>query len=495
MSAVTRPRGESGSDPAPAASLGRTCSNDVQEVLEELKATALSGRIPVFCPGEIQLELSSVLGTGAFGVVYSGYATDSKTGFTPESILFLQQKLTTLSEAGDCLKEGPPPPCDEDRQQRDHTRTEVAIKIVRTDMGSGRSFKPTRSAAAFKTEAAILCKARHHNIVRIWGIGATEAADVASLFLLQRKVEGPCLSKVVEAARNPTGRANATKGYSDADGLRWVLGVARGLHYLHTEVGVLHRDIKGGNVILSSHDPSAAEAVIIDFGVSSYRLGSEAFQNQKNTLELYVRRPVSITDTRQSSASDESRQGGSCPQSRMPPAKPASSTRVTGAVNRKTGSVSERGARKRHQTEVSDRLTVATGTPLYMAPEQRGNSVYDCEAEVYSLGLLMYEVFNRITLQHVAELEGYRGTAIVGALRRGWRPPALENCPASMATLIDRCTQIDPSKRPRMPDVVSCLENFEGSAAISRKSSFLEGAPSRAKRKMKAFLSMFRRSL
>ncbi|KAL5496066.1 hypothetical protein ACEPAH_3159 [Sanghuangporus vaninii] len=54
--------------------------------------------------------------------------------------------------------------------------------------------------------------------------------------------------------------------YREADVLPLIVGIAKGLNYLHEEMDAIHSDIKGINVLVSSSNPP--RAIICDFGMS-----------------------------------------------------------------------------------------------------------------------------------------------------------------------------------------------------------------------------------
>jgi serine/threonine protein kinase len=100
-------------------------------------------------------------------------------------------------------------------------------------------------------------------------------------------------------------------------------------------------------------------------------------------------------------------------------------------------------------------LTVA-GTPLYMAPEvTRGH--YDQKADVYSFGLILYEM---IVGNALFSGSGEKGALFID-LQKGWRPPIPSEVYEVSKRLIEECWVEDPKNRPSFADIWSYLEDYD----------------------------------
>jgi len=121
-----------------------------------------------------------------------------------------------------------------------------AFKVVRADRADAKT------VARFRREVHALGKLRHPGIVQILDAGSL--AD-GQLYLGMEYVAGPDL----QAAIGWDGPLAV------ADALRVLLQLANALAYAHA-AGVVHRDLKPGNVILEGGDPGKAK--IIDFGLA-----------------------------------------------------------------------------------------------------------------------------------------------------------------------------------------------------------------------------------
>ena len=132
----------------------------------------------------------------------------------------------------------------------------VAIKM----MGASTS----ASAERFKIEAEAVAHLQHANIVQIYEVGEQDGRA----FLALEFVEGGTLSKKL------------TQGPLDPfEAARLVETLARALHHAH-ERGILHRDIKPGNVLLTKEGTPK----ITDFGLAKRLEGPGVTQTGQGIL-------------------------------------------------------------------------------------------------------------------------------------------------------------------------------------------------------------------
>jgi predicted Ser/Thr protein kinase len=166
----------------------------------------------------------------------------------------------------------------------------VAIKILSENMAASSEFMER-----FRREARTAANMRHPNVITVHDFGEDERGVP---YLVMEFIEGPTLADLMDA------------GLDDARIPDLLDQIAAGLDYAHAR-GVIHRDIKPGNVLITED----GRAVLADFGLAWLLEGAQ------------------LT--------------------------------LTGGV---------------------------IGTPEYMSPEQAAGHPFDHRADVYALGIVLYEM-------------------------------------------------------------------------------------------------------
>jgi eukaryotic-like serine/threonine-protein kinase len=131
---------------------------------------------------------------------------------------------------------------------------DVAVKALKPSISISSSF-----ATELLREAQILGELRHPNVALLYELVKTSS----ELYLVMEYVAGPELSELLSRRPKLAPEAGAIIGAA----------IARGLEHAH-ERGVVHRDVKPGNVLISLR----GEVKLIDFGIARKTRGAVAHE-------------------------------------------------------------------------------------------------------------------------------------------------------------------------------------------------------------------------
>ncbi|EGD82158.1 TKL protein kinase [Salpingoeca rosetta] len=309
----------------------------------------------------------------------------------------------------------------------------VAVKVLQQAvMAFGES-----TVLEFEKEVEFLQRTRHPHVVRFFGAGTDpngspflvlEFVALGSLKdLLEKDVE-QVLTEVEQGKQSGENSVEEGVTASEIVGeeltlvstgidrsvetmtvwelkLRLLRDVASGMAFIHS-LDQMHRDLKSGNVLVSS----SLRAKITDFG--SIR---QCFTRDRNQQQR----------TRLSSSHDDD--------------DPQYSQQAV------------------LQTMTSMTLTAGVGTPLYMAPEALTGDKYSFEADVFSFGVLMWEVATQRPPDLIEQEKGsgYRGPilATISNLMADGKRLKFEDSeqhaiPEWLQSLTYKCMAQSPRERP-----------------------------------------------
>ncbi|GAB4820884.1 hypothetical protein N2152v2_007930 [Parachlorella kessleri] len=334
--------------------------------------------------------------------------------------------------------------CKYEPQQSGGRQRVVAVKQIRTEL-----LNNPREVATFLEEVKLLRKLNYKYIVRFYGCGWTRVTEEEEsthggrppthhqLFFTQEYMEGGTLQElVVRAMTNQEGQV-----YGEVDALRWSLQIALALEYLHTrEPKVIHRDLKLENILLSRRDPAKACAKLADFGLARRLQGASA-RSKEHSARLERMASTSLED--------------------LAPLEQAATegleARLEAWMAQPTPDLAERSY------QAMD-MTSRAGSLGYMAPEVLRGLPYNQRADVFSFGIIMYNLFHRnIPSLHIMlngsmkDLEAYAHKVAHG-FRQKIEP---QRVPPGVASLIERCWQQDPKRRPSMSQVARDLQAMQ----------------------------------
>ena len=122
----------------------------------------------------------------------------------------------------------------------------VALKILRSDLGEDPSF-----STKFLEEVEVTASLAHPNIIRVFTLGDQDGR----LYLVMEHLDQPSLEDSMQ-----------TRGkIPEKEVLEIGMGIASALQFAHEETGLIHRDIKPGNILFGRGNiPKLA-----DFGLAA----------------------------------------------------------------------------------------------------------------------------------------------------------------------------------------------------------------------------------
>ena len=94
------------------------------------------------------------------------------------------------------------------------------------------------------------------------------------------------------------------------------------------------------------------------------------------------------------------------------------------------------------RTELNTEIGVVMGTVGYMSPEQVRGEALDARSDIFSLGIVLYEM-----LSARRPFEGATTADVVSAVLRADPPTLPDSVPASLRAIVDRCLNRPPSER------------------------------------------------
>lgn len=138
------------------------------------------------------------------------------------------------------------------RQQSEHLDRTVALKVLAPELTKDESFRHR-----FVRESRLAAELDHENIVPVYDAGQVEGR----LYIAMRYVDGTDLASLLRREHR----------LEPARALILLNQVARALDAAHHR-GLVHRDVKPGNILISLHEGETGEHVYLaDFGLTKRR--------------------------------------------------------------------------------------------------------------------------------------------------------------------------------------------------------------------------------
>ncbi|XP_027180097.1 serine/threonine-protein kinase STY8-like isoform X1 [Coffea eugenioides] len=101
-------------------------------------------------------------------------------------------------------------------------------------------------------------------------------------------------------------------------------------------------------------------------------------------------------------------------------------------------------------------MTAETGTYRWMAPEVIEHKLYDHKADVFSFGIVLWELLTRdIPYSDLTPLQ-----AAIGVVQQGLRPAIPKHTHPKLVELLEKCWQQDPTHRPNFSQILENLQRI-----------------------------------
>ena len=361
-----------------------------------------------------------------------------------------------------------------------HVGTErpVAVKVISPQFMSRPEF-----IERFRREARAAGRLRHPNVVNVtdFGFALTTQGQVA--YLVMEYLDGCTLGEILEEEKNLP--------------LDWTLDileqVCSAVHEAHRQ-GIIHRDLKPDNIWLEPNQRGGYTVKVLDFGIAKLEEAIEQAAvaeagNIGGEVQWVPARPTRIDDARNLTAvggaagatfSENSATSIESPAESSPAISeaqtvvqaPGAGTEARTAIitpvaprhadepaalgtrlissesegqtvrpaGRATTSPSAPGS---SATESLTRVGAVLGTPLYMSPEQCRGERLDARSDIYSLGVIAYQMLSGST--------PFSGdfASVMEAHKNIPAPPLnARRVRKRVQRVIDQALSKDPEKRP-----------------------------------------------
>ena len=257
-----------------------------------------------------------------------------------------------------------------------------ALKLLPPDFAA----RP-ESLARFRREARVMANLEHQNIVRVDEFGETQSR----YWLRMELVRGVDWAPDAAAARKSAGQTPVgsvgevvTLGdYAAQSGGKLGEGefvvilqqILQALAYAH-EKGVVHRDLKPGNILLEKNPQGELQVKVSDFGLARV-IGEE-----------FIRSMAQISVSRSMSSGTANRLGGG------------------NSIGNEKTLCDDDGTSTR----------ALLGTWEYMSPEQQQGQEADARSDIYAVGLMCYRLLTG------RELGLKKPSQLVAGLQAAWDP-------------------------------------------------------------------------
>jgi serine/threonine protein kinase len=278
------------------------------------------------------------------------------------------------------------------------TERPVALKVIAPQFMERPEF-----VERFRREARAAGRLRHPNVVNVTDFGFAETSDGRAAYLAMEYLDGCTLGEILEEENNlPVGWT--------LDILEQVCSAVQEAH----EQGIIHRDLKPDNIWLEPNQRGGYTVKVLDFGIAkleehrphdssemidiSVAPNPTVFMSGRATMadhrnDTTIHDSVSPTLILQSATLAQSPDSGEARTAIMPITSHVGDPDTMGTqLSPESGEVY--GRTSASTTTDLTRVGAVIGTPLYMSPEQCRGERLDTRSDIYSLGVIAYQMLS-----------------------------------------------------------------------------------------------------
>lgn len=363
------------------------------------------------------------------------------------------------------------------------TERPVAVKVI-----SPQFMTRTEFVERFRREARAAGRLRHPNVVDVTDFGIAETKEGRTAYLVMEYLDGCTLGEILEEEKQIP--------------LAWTLDileqVASAVNEAH-EQGIIHRDLKPDNIWLEPNQRGGYTVKVLDFGIAKLEenftdnsgehafpaisaMETGEFRSQgtvadagqagtavlpQNSTFVSEASTIALTPPKSSEANtmvqqseDESESGTAI----LPRAKtmiaeedgtmmmPSDENSLENSGSRSSDNTDDKISPRTSSAADLTRVGAVLGTPLYMSPEQCRGQKLDARSDIYSLGVISYQMLSGNT--------PFNGnyTDVMKAHKDSPVPPLqAKKIPSRVKNTVMTALAKDPEQRPQTAEAFASI--------------------------------------